>query len=89
MKNMLSVVAVILLAVATLGVIGLSGATAATAKAASEVTPPIKIDDFRDDDVFDASGRSHSYVRAALDDLLAGRSVKEPQTQPQGCGIDY
>lgn len=42
-----------------------------------------------DDDIFDDSGRAHDYVRSALEDLLAGQPVKVPQTQPQGCGIEY
>jgi AhpC/TSA family len=42
-----------------------------------------------DADALDANGRAHDYVRSALDDLLAGQPVKVPQTQPQGCGIEY
>lgn len=42
-----------------------------------------------DDDVFGERGDAHNYVKSALDDLVAGRPVKEPQTQPQGCAIEY
>lgn len=30
-----------------------------------------------------------NYVAAALDDLLAGRPVATPKTQPYGCGVKY
>jgi hypothetical protein len=33
--------------------------------------------------------RAKSYVRPALDDLLAGRPVKKPVTDPSGCSIAY
>ena len=42
-----------------------------------------------DDDVFGERGDAHNYIKAALDDLVAGRPVKDPQTQPQGCAIEY
>ncbi len=34
-------------------------------------------------------GVGHEYVRSALDDLVAGRYVKDSETQPQGCPIEY
>jgi peroxiredoxin len=42
-----------------------------------------------DDQVFadDTVGREH--VKTALDDLVAGRRVQKPETQPQGCAIEY
>lgn len=30
-----------------------------------------------------------NYVRQALDELLAGKPVSEPDTQPYGCGVKY
>ncbi len=33
--------------------------------------------------------RSRSYVRPALDDMLAGRPIKRPTTDPAGCSIAY
>jgi hypothetical protein len=33
--------------------------------------------------------RSRSHVRPALDDLLAGRPIKRPTTDPSGCSIAY
>ena len=33
--------------------------------------------------------RSHNYVRAALEDLLAGRAVRVAQTRPHGCALAY
>ncbi|HET7524498.1 MAG TPA: redoxin domain-containing protein [Burkholderiaceae bacterium] len=32
---------------------------------------------------------SHNHVRAALDDLLAGRRVAKPSTDPFGCAVSY
>ena len=32
---------------------------------------------------------AHNYVRAALDDVLAGRAVKVPTTVPSGCALAY
>ena len=32
---------------------------------------------------------SHNHVRAALDDLLAGRRVAVPSTEPFGCAVSY
>jgi hypothetical protein len=42
-----------------------------------------------DDDVFGERADSHSYIKSALEDLVAGRPVKDAQTQPQGCAIEY
>jgi peroxiredoxin len=35
----------------------------------------------------DAAGRE--YMKSALDDLIGGRSVQTPETQPQGCAVEY
>jgi peroxiredoxin len=32
---------------------------------------------------------SHNHVRAALDDLLAGRRIAVPSTEPFGCAVSY
>ena len=40
-------------------------------------------------DIFDNSFEGRDYIRPALDDLIAGRPVKLPETQPQGCAIEY
>ena len=32
---------------------------------------------------------SHNHVRAALNDLLAGRRVAKPSTEPFGCSVNY
>ena len=42
-----------------------------------------------DDDVFGERADAHNYVKSALDNLVAGKPVKDPQTQPQGCAIEY
>jgi peroxiredoxin len=42
-----------------------------------------------DDDVFGERADAHSYIKSALDDLVAGRPVQDSQTQPQGCAIEY
>jgi peroxiredoxin len=42
-----------------------------------------------DDQVFADEGAGHEYMKSALDDLVAGRHVKQPETQPQGCAIEY
>jgi peroxiredoxin len=42
-----------------------------------------------DADIFDSGGGGRDYVKAALDDLVAGRAVKDAETQPQGCAIEY
>ena len=34
-------------------------------------------------------GSGHNYVRSALDDLAAGRPIRESETQPHGCAIEY
>lgn len=41
-----------------------------------------------DKDLFENQG-GENYVKAALDDLVAGRPVKNAETQPQGCAIEY
>lgn len=33
--------------------------------------------------------QAHNYVRAALGDVLAGRKVKTPTSEPAGCAISY
>ena len=33
--------------------------------------------------------RAHNHVRPALDDLLAGRPVRKPVTEPSGCALAY
>jgi hypothetical protein len=42
-----------------------------------------------DEQVFADQQPGHEYVKAALDDLIAGHSVRDPETQPQGCAIEY
>ena len=42
-----------------------------------------------DDQVFADQAQGHEYMKSALDDLVAGHRVREPQTQPQGCAIEY
>lgn len=42
-----------------------------------------------DDQVFADDVAGHAYVKSALDDLVAGRSVQKTETQPQGCAIEY
>jgi AhpC/TSA family len=42
-----------------------------------------------DDQVFADDARGHDYVKAALDELLAGHPVSNPETKPQGCAIEY
>lgn len=32
---------------------------------------------------------AHNYVRAAIEDLLAGRKVSTPSTRPYGCSVGY
>lgn len=32
---------------------------------------------------------AHNHVRAALDDVLAGRPVRKPESEPAGCAISY
>jgi peroxiredoxin len=42
-----------------------------------------------DEQVFADQPVGHEYVKAALDDLLAGRRVQAAETQPQGCAVEY
>lgn len=42
-----------------------------------------------DDQVFADQDAGREYMKAALTDLLAGRRVADPETQPQGCAIEY
>jgi len=42
-----------------------------------------------DDQVFADQGQGHEYMKSALDDLVAGHRVRDPETQPQGCAIEY
>jgi hypothetical protein len=46
------------------------------------------IDDRPTNDVADLEG-ANNHVRAALDDLAAGRSVRTPFAPPYGCSIKY
>ena len=41
------------------------------------------------EDIYDNRPDGADYIRPALDDLIAGRPVKVPETQPQGCAIEY
>jgi hypothetical protein len=42
-----------------------------------------------DDQVFADQSTGHEYIKAALDDLSAGRPVQAAETQPQGCAVEY
>jgi len=42
-----------------------------------------------DEQVFADQGQGHEYMKSALDDLVAGHRVRDPETQPQGCAIEY
>jgi hypothetical protein len=42
-----------------------------------------------DDQVFADDRLGQEYVKSALDELAAGRRVQKPETQPQGCAIEY
>ena len=42
-----------------------------------------------DDQVFADQGQGHEYMKSALVDLVAGHRVRDPETQPQGCAIEY
>ena len=42
-----------------------------------------------DEQVFADQAAGREYMRAALDDLIAGRRVQASETQPQGCAIEY
>jgi hypothetical protein len=46
------------------------------------------IDDKRSTDVEDVK-TAKNYVRAAMGDLLAGKSVTNATTQPYGCSVKY
>jgi hypothetical protein len=46
------------------------------------------IDDSESRDPEDVK-KAHNHVRAALEDLLAGRVVKAAQTEPFGCALAY
>lgn len=46
------------------------------------------IDDKRSTDPEDVK-IAKNYVRAALDELLAGKAVSQPSTQPYGCSVKY
>jgi peroxiredoxin len=42
-----------------------------------------------DDQVFADQDQGREYVKAALDDLVAGRRVQKTETLPQGCAVEY
>jgi peroxiredoxin len=42
-----------------------------------------------DDQVFGDQATGREYIKAALDDLAAGRRVQAAETQPQGCAVEY
>jgi peroxiredoxin len=42
-----------------------------------------------DDQVFADQGQGREYMKSALDDLFAGHRVRDAETQPQGCAIEY
>jgi len=42
-----------------------------------------------DDQVFADDAHGHEYMKAALNDLLAGHHVRDSETRPQGCAIEY
>ena len=42
-----------------------------------------------DDDHWGGGKTAHNYVRSALADLAAGRPVREAETRPYGCHLDY
>jgi hypothetical protein len=46
------------------------------------------IDDSESRDPDDVK-KAHNHVRAALDDILAGRAVKTAKTEPFGCALSY
>jgi peroxiredoxin len=46
------------------------------------------IDNKRSSDTADIKGATN-YVTKALDELLAGQSVSEPETRPYGCSVKY
>ncbi|HEY0800250.1 MAG TPA: redoxin domain-containing protein [Steroidobacteraceae bacterium] len=42
-----------------------------------------------DDQVFADQSEGRAYIKSALEDLVAGHPVKDAETQPQGCAIEY
>jgi hypothetical protein len=42
-----------------------------------------------DNDLYEDRDSGQNYVRSALDDLIAGRAVKDAETMPQGCAVEY
>jgi peroxiredoxin len=42
-----------------------------------------------DDQVFADQGTGHEYVKSALDDLIAAGRVRTPETEAQGCAVEY
>jgi peroxiredoxin len=42
-----------------------------------------------DDQVFADERQGREYMKSALDDLAAGHPVRNSETQPQGCAIEY
>ncbi len=42
-----------------------------------------------DDQIFADQDTGREYLKSALADLRAGRRVADPETQPQGCAIEY
>jgi peroxiredoxin len=42
-----------------------------------------------DDQVFADQPEGREYMKSALDDLAAGHRVRDPETRPQGCAIEY
>lgn len=42
-----------------------------------------------DEQIFADQDTGREYLKTALADLLAGRRVSDPETQPQGCAIEY
>ena len=42
-----------------------------------------------DDQVFGDQAQGHEYIKSALDDLFTGHRVRDSETQPQGCAIEY
>jgi hypothetical protein len=40
-------------------------------------------------DPFHDPRKAHNYVRAAVDQLLAGEKVTVSETKPYGCGVKY
>ena len=42
-----------------------------------------------DEDAYATGARSLAWVREALEDVLAGRPVRRPETRPYGCAVEY